>query len=323
MGGYRLPLSHYGTGVHELVIICSSLVLNEDRIVCIEEPEIHLHPELLRKFLQFLNRTKNTYFIATHSNVLLDADENVTVYHLSCDDSGSKVTRTCTNNDSRAVLRDLGYRASDLLQANGVIWVEGPSDRIYVNRWLELFASEDNSQYVEGIHYSIMFYGGACLANVTAADRGPTPEFVELLRINGNAIVVIDRDGTSINAKLREYKQRIQQEIGEDRCWITLGREIENYLSPDLIGRFLDRKRPGEATRVRFDRYDRLQDRLNRAVKAPKLNYDNSKRQYAREICEAMTREDLDCLDLRKWIRRIHAAIAGWNGRSSDGPRSR
>jgi len=46
MNGYRRPLESFGTGIHELVIMCSALALNGKRIVCIEEPEIHLHPYL-------------------------------------------------------------------------------------------------------------------------------------------------------------------------------------------------------------------------------------------------------------------------------------
>ncbi len=37
--GNRLPLASFGTGVHELVIICSTLALNENRFVCIKEPK--------------------------------------------------------------------------------------------------------------------------------------------------------------------------------------------------------------------------------------------------------------------------------------------
>ncbi len=36
--------------------------------------------------------------------------------------------------DKNSILSDIGFKASDILQANGVIWVEGPSDRIYINR---------------------------------------------------------------------------------------------------------------------------------------------------------------------------------------------
>jgi hypothetical protein len=48
---------------------------------------------------------------------------------------------------------DLGYRPSDLLQADCVIWVEGHSDNIYVRRWIELIDPNQD----EGIDYSIVF----------------------------------------------------------------------------------------------------------------------------------------------------------------------
>ena len=55
-------------------------------------------------------------------------------------------------------------RTSDIrlviLQANCVVWVEGPSDRIYLKHWIEAVTSE----LIEGLHYSIMFYGGRLLS---------------------------------------------------------------------------------------------------------------------------------------------------------------
>ena len=77
-----------------------------------------------------------------------------------------QIVRSETDNHARDILRDLRYQASDLLQTNGIIWVEGPSNRIYINRWLEL----SGSKFTEGVDYSIMFYGGACLASLSAAD---------------------------------------------------------------------------------------------------------------------------------------------------------
>ena len=309
MYGNRLPLASFGTGVHELVIICTALAIYEERVVCIEEPEIHFHPGLLRRFMRFLTHTSNRYFIATHSNVLLDADVPINVYHVSHDGNASSVKKADTSEHGRSVLRDLGLKASDLLQTNGIIWVEGPTDRIYINKWLELFGSE----FVEGIDYSIMFYGGACLANLTAVDCGPAEDLIELLRINGNAIVVIDRDAAPGEAPLREYKDRILREIGEDKCWITQGREIENYLPAGLITRFLKSKTPDHSGEVTFQPDEKIDDCLERAWPAKPLKYGLDKKRYSKGLCEIMTAEDLDCLDLKNWLGRILEAIRRWS----------
>ncbi len=206
-------------------------------------------------------------------------------------------------------MRDLCYHASDILQTNGIIWVEGPSDRIFINRWLELYGSK----FVEGIHYSIMFYGGACLANLSADDCGPCTDFIELLHINSNAIVVIDRDGASPDIALREYKQRIQSEIGEEKCWITQGREIENYLPTTLLERFLKSHFPEGVNSVEFERDIKIDICIKKALVDKSLIYSNNKKGYAKDICNLMTIDDIDHLDLKQWIKRIHDSITAWN----------
>lgn len=314
--GNRLPLSSFGTGVHELIIICSTLAIHKNCFVCIEEPEIHLHPELLRRFMKFLATTENKYFIATHSNVLLDADETTAIYHITYDGNASQITKNHTNEHSRAILKDLRYHASDLLQTNGIIWVEGPSDRIYLKRWLELSDPTFNLNFIEGVHYSIMFYGGACLANFTACDTGPSEEFVELLRINSNAIVMIDRDSVLPDQKMRDYKTRIQSEVGEDKCWITEGKEIENYLPETLLRKYL-LARHGDAMKKDYTKHFMKTSKIDQwfkdAIEGKNFNYGCDKKGNAKAICSLMTEDDMDMHDLQEWILRIKETINVWN----------
>lgn len=307
----RLPLASFGTGLHELIILCVVLAFHKNSIVCIEEPEIHLHPELQRKFLHFIaEHTDNRYFITTHSNVFLDARQDVAIYHVTHDGTKSTVKRVEASPHAREVLTDLGFKASDLLQANCVVWVEGPSDRVYLNKWLSLL----DPDLLEGIHYSVAFYGGKVLAHFAAADD-PADDLVEVLRINRHAFLIMDKDNVCPDGSLNETKERVKAEIGEDHCWVTKGREIENYLSSALVQRFLATQCAQAAT-VTFDAEEHLEKAISTAigdVGGPRVAYARAKVGYAREFCELMTTEDLDVLDLREQLTHLVDLIRRWN----------
>jgi predicted ATP-dependent endonuclease of OLD family len=311
--GTSFPLESFGTGIHELIIICKVLALSEKSIVCIEEPEIHLHPHLQRKFINLLlNKTNNIYFITTHSNVFLDFNQDISIYHVTYNRSKTSVSRVNTNEKCCSILEDLGYKASDLLQTNGIIWVEGPSDRIFLKKWFELLRKD----FIEGIHYTIMFYGGRLLNHVSMKYQFLTDEFISLLRINKNAMIIIDSDKISPKAQLNETKERIENETKKGNCWITKGREIENYLTENTMNKWLK----GECSDIpeseiifKEGKNDKLEELIAYSNKKIKIKYNLKKVKYAKGIIEYIDDKELNILDLKERLNFLIKNIEKWN----------
>ncbi len=230
MHGRVLPLSYLGTGIHEVIMLASFCTLATDQVVCIEEPEIHLHPLLQKKLVAYLQaNTSNQYFIATHSASLLDTAK-ASIFSVSNEGGATHIRLATSDNEKFHICQDLGFRASDLLQANCVIWVEGPSDRIYLRAWISKLAP----QLIEGVQYTTMFYGGRLLSHL-AADDPEVGDFISLRRMNRRSFIIIDSDKNMLDAPINATKQRVADDFGTGFFWITEGREIENYVDEDTL----------------------------------------------------------------------------------------
>ncbi len=307
-----LPLSQLGTGIHEVIMIAAFCTISEGEIICMEEPELHLHPLLQRKLLLFLQRdTKNQYFIATHSASFIDTP-GAAIFHVTNDGDQTRINETLLRRNKYNICHDLGYKASDLTQANSVIWVEGPSDRIYIKHWIKHL----NENLIEGVHYSIMFYGGRLLSHLSV-NHEDVDSFIDLRSLNHNLALMIDSDKSGPYSKLNETKQRLQAELGGSNsiCWITKGREVENYIDHGQLHSVIKSLYPsaydspcGDGAYEHALYFNRiaLKNRRskNNSSEAESLIETNiDKVKVARLVCEHPA--NLDILDLRARIKEV------------------
>jgi hypothetical protein len=252
-----VPIEALGSGIHEAFLLAAAVVLRKDETILLEEPEVHLHPALQKKLMHFLlKRDQGQIFITTHSASIIDV-EGVNVFHVSSEAGQAKIHPIITEQQRHRSCSELGYRASELVQANFIVWVEGPSDRVYLNAWL----SQTAPDLIEGQHYSIMFYGGKLLSHLSMQHEA-VEEFVRLLPICRQAAILIDSDRSKVREKLRETKQRIISEVQNNGgfCWVTCGREIENYYSID------DRQTAISAVHKNFDKLCEKKDKFSKPI---------------------------------------------------------
>lgn len=319
----RISLSNSGSGLKTIlmVLVYTILIPNiekkklDEYIFMFEELENNLHPSLQRRLLKYLEDLTNEgcmFFLTTHSNVMLDTfqnDENVNTLHvIKNKDKTVNIINATDGIQKNEILNDLGIKASDILQSNGVIWVEGPSDRIYINKWIDLWS---NGKIKEGKHYQCVFYGGRLLSNVSLTKKEEN-DLINLLNVNRNSIILIDSDKKNKQASINATKKRIEEEANKNNilCWITKGREIENYVSEKLVKEIIGFPDSKET----FDQYQNIEEFLNSVQVGLGNKFLKDKIGYAKAFTDDVHLDDYkESLNLNTRMTEVVKKIEQWN----------
>ena len=212
LNGRNLTLDVLGAGVRRVIelVWCLCVEHTTPTLVLIDEPSEHLHPHLLLRLVDvLLTETRHQLVLATHAAALIDHPA-AHLFEVTMTDGHSQLHDLTTPATRHAAVWTLGYRPSDVLQANCVIWVEGPSDRLYLNWWLTawLAAYQPDLHLVEGADYQFMTYGGRLLAHFTATDHDDLDDdlverdLIALQALGRRLAIVIDSDKSDDTATI-------------------------------------------------------------------------------------------------------------------------
>lgn len=234
-----------GDGLQQVVIITSATYfLDAPVMFFIEEPEVSLHPGLLRRLIEFLiKHTSHQYFITTHSNHLFDLYDNydcVTLHKINKKINESNIVFEITDcaND-KAILSELGVSPSSVYLSNSTIWVEGITDRLYLRCFMRKYIQSQCDteklrlqRYLENYHYSFVEYQGGTLGHWNFDDDdvdGGDVGGLCAVKLCANAFLIADGDIKSKGNRL----DTLMSQLG-DKLYVTKGKELENML-PDVI----------------------------------------------------------------------------------------
>lgn len=258
IGNDERPIYDWGDGTQQLIIILFSLFIHKDEtdnLFFIEEPEIYLHPGILRKFIEVINSDifpNHQYFITTHSNTILDvsADANMSMSIFkfmkdkdSEDDASKFIIEQCNNGDV-SLLNVLGVRNSSVFLSNCSIWVEGVTDRLYLKHYLKLYFEKHGKSnlFRENIDYTFIEYGGGNIVHFNFEDED-YENSINAKYINNRIFLIADNDNTKEGEKKHERKERLKQVLG-DKFYELPVTEIENLLSQETIKQILQQQNP-------------------------------------------------------------------------------
>ena len=317
-GQERYALSQSGSGLKTIILLLLNMLVipkttdyqKKKVIFGFEELENNLHPYLQRRTFEYIYNfaiENDVYiFLTTHSHVAINAfyeKDEAGIFHIKKEGGVSKCIKINNHIDKVEILNDLDVKASDLFHSNGIIWVEGPSDRIYINRWLEVFCS---NKFKEGEHYQFLYYGGKNLSHYAYTDD-EVHDLINILTTNRNAAIVIDSDKKTRSTPLSDTKKRIIEEFSKLKMlsWVTKGKEIENYIPFEAINVAYSCKLSAQC-----QQYESFLEYISKARKS----FSNEKVPFARKVAPHIGKSNSSTLyGLENQIQKLHQQIQAWN----------
>ncbi|MBI5038061.1 MAG: AAA family ATPase [Candidatus Kerfeldbacteria bacterium] len=227
-GGVDRTFERLGDGFQQIFTILLYFFHPQYTILLLEEPEIHLHPALVKRLYSILEKENDgdQIFITTHSPLFITATNLHRVFRVTRDGISTRVhsPRISGHRINYSRLRqELNADNLEMFFSDSVLLVEGPSDHILMRGLIDRFYHGDKDIKV------IQTYG-----------KSNMDLYVELLRVfDVPYAVLLDHDGLydtgialvqkNLQGSAMESEDALIDQLKKDRIFILPFGSIERH----------------------------------------------------------------------------------------------
>ncbi len=238
------PIYQLGDGIAQIIILTFPLIIFKEQplFLFIEEPELFCHPGLQNLFIKSISNYENAnVFVVTHSPQFLDItleSDDVSVFKVKKnlseheEDCDSSIMISRVSNKDFNLLRELGIKNSSVMLSNCTIWVEGITDRLYFQHFLNLLLKTKgkNEQFQVDRHFSFVEYGGSNITHWSFLDDYSAHDTIDVERLCGELFLIADNDNGTKKKRTTKIKKFLKKNFFQLKC-----REVENLLTPKTL----------------------------------------------------------------------------------------
>lgn len=193
---YPFTIEQTASGLYEILLLLTTIIGESEKILLLDEPELHLHPTMQKRILDLLSESviegRNQILLVTHSPYLISAADINATWRFAMTEHGTEV-----HNLGR-VLSELGSQEQEklavklsdpdvrsLLFSRGVIFVEGLSDKIVIEQIDRYLSKKKKGANIDESEWPVIDIGG----------KKSLPAFMTLSRMLGVPnLVILDYD---------------------------------------------------------------------------------------------------------------------------------
>ena len=143
VGTKSITIDRLGGGFRRVLVMLMYALHPDYSVVLIDEPEIHLHPGLIKRLLKiFTGGTMNQMIVTSHSPLFINAYTLPHVYRVLKDEEGSHVYSLAQKPghlNQRRLVQEINADNMEMFFADKVLLVEGVSDRILMRGLIDRF----------------------------------------------------------------------------------------------------------------------------------------------------------------------------------------